>query len=295
MISESNLNRYRLFCAVAECESISRAAEINYISQPAISKAITRMEESLNTTLFIRNHRGVTLTEEGRILYEQLKTAFDIIKAGEEKLYRINELGIGHLKLGTSGVLCRHMLIPYLKDYIKNNPHVKISIEVQSSSKIHKILADGRIDVALMVKPDNTNGLCFFSLGEIEDIFTATPKYIENLSSKNQKDFFEEANIMLLDGENISRMHIDRYFRENGISPRHILEVSGMDMLIEFAKIGMGAACVIKQFVEEELDKNVLRQIMLDVPVNKREVGFAYMKNAGLTMAMKNFKEVFDG
>ena len=56
MISESNLNCYRLFCAVAECESISRAAEMNYISQPAISKAITKMEESLGTQLFIRNH-----------------------------------------------------------------------------------------------------------------------------------------------------------------------------------------------------------------------------------------------
>ena len=71
MISESNLNRYRLFCAVAECESISRAAEINYISQPAISKAITKMEESLGTQLFVRNHRGVTLTDEGKAKSER--------------------------------------------------------------------------------------------------------------------------------------------------------------------------------------------------------------------------------
>ena len=105
MISESNLNRYRLFCAVAECESISRAAEMNYISQPAISKAIAKMEESLGTQLFIRNHRGVTLTEEGKIMYEQLKSAFDIIKTGEDTIRRINELGIGRLRLGTSSIL----------------------------------------------------------------------------------------------------------------------------------------------------------------------------------------------
>ncbi|MGN0675214.1 MAG: LysR family transcriptional regulator, partial [Oscillospiraceae bacterium] len=93
MISESNLNRYRLFCAVAECESISRAAEMNYISQPAISKAITKMEESLGTQLFIRNHRGVSLTEEGKIMYDQLKAAFELIKNGEDTIRRINELG----------------------------------------------------------------------------------------------------------------------------------------------------------------------------------------------------------
>ena len=149
MISESNLNRYRLFCAVAECESISRAAEMNYISQPAISKAITKMEESLGTQLFVRNHRGVTLTDEGKLLYEQLKIAFDIIKDGEDKLRRINELGIGRLRLGASAVLCKHMLLPYLKKFIADNPHVKITVECQSSSKLIRLLADGRIDVAL--------------------------------------------------------------------------------------------------------------------------------------------------
>ena len=267
MISESNLNRYRLFCAVAECESISRAAEINYISQPAISKAITKMEESLGTQLFVRNHRGVTLTDEGRLLYEQLKTAFDIIHEGEDKLRRINELGIGRLRLGASAILCKHMLLPYLKGYIEENPHVKITVDCQSSSKLIKQLADGRIDIALMVKPENLSDIGFYSLGEIEDVF---------------------------DGENASRMHVDRYFAENGIVPEHILEVSGMDMLIEFVKTGIGAACVIKSFVEKELEEGSLVEIPLTVPINKREVGFAYMKNAKPAPAVERFMNFYE-
>ncbi|MGN0553376.1 MAG: LysR family transcriptional regulator, partial [Oscillospiraceae bacterium] len=217
MISESNLNRYRLFCAVAECESISKAAELNYISQPAISKAITKMEESLGTVLFNRNHRGVTLTDEGKIFYDELKAAFDIIKAGEDKLRTINDLGIGRLRLGASSVLCKAMLLPYLKGFIVENPHIKITIECQSSSRIHKMLMDGIIDVGLMVKPDNMTELSFCSLGEIEDIFIATPSYLENLALRNESDIFENANIMLLDSENVSRQHIDKFFKENEI------------------------------------------------------------------------------
>lgn len=294
MISESNLNRYRLFCAVAECESISRAAEMNYISQPAISKAITKMEESLGTQLFVRNHRGVTLTDEGKLLYEQLKVAFDIIKDGEDKLRRINELGIGRLRLGASAVLCKHMLLPYLKKFIADNPHVKITVECQSSSKLIRLLADGRIDVALTVKPDNLSDISFYSLGEIEDVFVSTSQYIENLHIRGDSTVFEEANIMLLDGANVSRMHVDRYFKENNIVPEHILEVSGMDMLIEFVKTGIGVACVIKQFVEQELSGGSLTEIPLSVPMNKREVGFAYMKNAKLTSAMERFKNFYE-
>ncbi len=289
MISESNLNRYRLFCAVAECESISRAAEMNYISQPAISKAINKMEESLGTILFVRNHRGVTLTDEGKVLYEQLRAAFEIIKDGEEKLRRMNELGVGRLRLGTSSILCKHMLLPYLQGFVRENPHIKITVDCQSSSKIYRQLAEDKVDIGLIVRPENPSDIEFFSLGEIEDVFIATPDYMENFRLRDNGDIFEEANIMLLDGANASRMHVDRYFKENNIVPEHILEVSGMDMLIEFARTGIGVACVIKRFVQKELDSGEFVEIPLSVPINKREVGFAYMKHARLTSAMEKF------
>jgi DNA-binding transcriptional LysR family regulator len=293
MVSEVNLNRYRIFCAVAECESISRAAEMLYISQPAISKSVTKLEENLNTVLFERNHRGVTLTYEGKILYEQIKTAFEVISSGEEKLQRINDLGIGRLRLGASTVLCRYMLLPYLKGYIDSNPHVKITIECQSSFHIQKLLEDGTIDIALMVKPENMSGIVFYSLGEIEDIFTATQAYLDNLQLRENKSLFEAANIMLLDGSNVTRQHIDRFFRENSIEPAHILEVTGMDMLIEFAKIGLGVACVIKQFVSEELENGNLVEIPINASIKKREVGFAFMEKTRLTSPMSKFIECF--
>lgn len=289
MISESNLNRYRLFCAVAECESISKAAELNYISQPAISKAITKMEESLGTVLFNRNHRGVTLTDEGKVFYDELKSAFDIIKTGEDKLRSINELGIGRLRLGASSVLCKAMLLPYLKGFINENPHIKITIECQSSSRIHKMLMDGVIDVGLMVKPDNMTELSFISLGEIEDIFAATPNYLDNLALRNESDIFENANIMLLDSENVSRHHVDKFFKENNIEPKHILEVSNMDMLIEFTKIGMGVSCVVKQFVEKEIECGELREIPLNSKINTREVGLAFIKTSRLNATTQKF------
>lgn len=295
MISESNLNRYRLFCAVAECESISKAAELNYISQPAISKAITKMEESLGTVLFNRNHRGVTLTDEGKVFYDELKSAFDIIKAGEDKLRSINELGIGRLRLGASSVLCKAMLLPYLKGFINENPHIKITIECQSSSRIHKMLMDGVIDVGLMVKPDNMTEISFISLGEIEDIFAATPNYLDNLALRNESDIFENANIMLLDSENVSRQHVDKFFKENNIEPKHILEVSNMDMLIEFAKIGMGVSCVVKQFVEKEIECGELREIPLNSKINTREVGLAFIKTSRLNATMQKFIDYVNG
>ena len=92
---------------------------------------------------------------------------------------------------------------------------------------------------------------------------------------KNDK-VFDYANIMLLDKDNVSRKHINNYYAKNNIIPFHILEVNEMDMLIEFAKMGIGISCVVKQFVEDELKSGVLIEIDLSNPVPSREIGFLY-------------------
>ena len=132
---EANLNLYYIFYTVANCKNISAAAKELYISQPAISKAISKLESNLETVLFLRNSRGVTLTEEGEYLYEQIKTAFICIQNGEERIKKMNELGVGHLTIGVSTTLCKFLLLPSLSKFKKENPHIKIKIMCQTSSE----------------------------------------------------------------------------------------------------------------------------------------------------------------
>ena len=189
----------------------------------------------------------------------------------------MKELGVGHLKIGVSSTLCKYILLPYLNRFLKAYPHIKITIESQSTIHTLKQLEKGTLDIGLVAKPANQKLYKFLPVDEIEDIFVATKDYLDNLRLREMdEDIFATANIMLLDEENISRIYINNYFKENNLTPKHILEVSSMDLLIEFAKTGLGVACVIKEFVHEELKKGQLLQIPLKKPVNKREVGFCY-------------------
>ena len=97
-----NLSSYRIFYTVANTGNISKAAKELYISQPAISKSIQKLEESVGCKLFSRSSRGVVLTDEGKLLYEHVSEAFETLTMGEEKLKRSIELGVGHLKIGVS-------------------------------------------------------------------------------------------------------------------------------------------------------------------------------------------------
>ena len=95
---------------------------------------------------------------------------------------------------------------------------------------------------------------------------------------------------MLLDRNNITRRYIDDYMALNHIEVNNLLEVTTMDLLIEFAKIGLGIACVIKELVQKELDSGMLVEIPLDIPIHRRTIGFAYHP-ANQAMALKTFLE----
>lgn len=275
-----NLNHYKVFYTVAKCKNISKAADALFISQPAISKTLSKLEESLDCHLFHRTSRGVTLTQEGELLYERIREAFQIIDSGEEELKHINELGIGQIRIGVSTTLCKYILLPYLQSFVQEHPHIKITISCQSSLHTMELLENGLIDIGLIGIPRQNSSIVYSEIRQIQDTFVTTQTYLDNLSirEQNQKDLFLSANLMLLDQENITRQYINDYFYRNQIRTNQILEVSTMDLLIEFAKIGLGVACVIREFVENELNDGSLIEIPLTQSIEPRSVGFAYSK-----------------
>lgn len=273
MVSFENLSRYKIFLAVAECKSISKAAAQLFISQPAVSITIKKLEENLHTTLFIRRSKGVALTENGRKLYENAKRAFRILLDTEDRLK--SPQNTGYLRIAASNVLCKHFLMPYLKAFTGLYPNTDVSITCTSSTAACSMVEQCNIDLALVAKPDNLGTAIFHSLGVIEYIFICTPAYRDKLNCNNDK-IFEHGNIILLDKDNVSRRHLNRYYAQNKITPMHILEVNEMDLLIEFAKMGIGVSCVVKKFVEQELNTGSLIEIELSKPISPREIGFLY-------------------
>ena len=284
-----NLSSYRIFYTVANTGNISKAAKELYISQPAISKSIQKLEESVGCKLFSRSSRGVVLTDEGKLLYEHVSEAFETLTMGEEKLKRSIELGVGHLKIGVSSTLCKYLLLPYLKEFIRQNPHISISISCQSTNDTLKLLEDNKIDIGLIGKPENLKNIHFDFLEEIEDIFVAAKDYLRNLKARGiQKDhILQSSTLMLLDKNNMTRQYIDDYLQENQIIIKDSIDISDMDLLIDFARIGVGV--VIKNFVREDLENGTLVEIPLGFPIHKREVGFAYKTTTKPSKSLAEF------
>lgn len=298
---ETNLNLYHIFYITAKVGNISLAAKELYISQPAVSKSISKLEETLSTTLFYRSSRGVSLTAEGRLLYEQLGNAFTAISYGEEQIRKINRLGIGQITIGVSTTLCKYVLLPYLQRFIRENPHIRASIACQPTAETIQNLQNGSLDIGLIGEIRNMKELDFYPVMEIQDVFVTTKQYLKNLSTRldmtpeklyenNNASIWSEGTFLMLNGENISRQYIDAYLKQEEIILSQSLEVSTMDLLIEFAKIDMGIACVIENFIEKELTDNTLIKLPLLTQIPKRKIGFAIKKATDPTAPIRKFQ-----
>lgn len=301
-MENQNLNLYYIFYITAGCGNISLAAKELFISQPAISKAISKLESNLGCVLFTRNSRGVKLTLEGELLYKQLDTAFHAISLGEETLKRNGELGVGELSIGVSSTLCKYVLLPYLKDFVRKNPYVKVSISCQSTNETIEALENGTLDIGIVGETDRMEQLDFIPLTDIQDTFVTTKEYMELLckkadisypiQGKDANKLLSNATLLLLDQNNITRQYIDKYMILQDITAEQQLEVTSMELLIEFAKIGLGVACVIENFVKEELANESLIPFPLKSPIPTRNIGIAMKNKMTPTVSMQKFIEV---
>ena len=284
---ENNLNLYYIFYTVALHKNISGAAKELYISQPAISKAISKLEQSLDVILFHRSSRGVTLTMEGELLFTQVQTAFSAIRHGEEQLKKVNELGISQISIGVSITLCKYVLLPYLQQFVKDNPHIKVTITCHPTMETLRDIDNSVTDIGVVGIPSLPNGLTYIPFREIQDTFVTTDRYLENLKIRvgnDRKAILNNATFMMLNKENISRKYVDMYLSSHQITMDNIIEINTMDLLIELAKIDLGIACVIKDFVKDELDDHSLTEVSLGRAIPKRKQG------NGLCKVLRNGK-----
>ena len=118
-----------------------------------------------------------------------------------------------------------------------------------------------------------------------------TDSSLPNHSNITTTDILENSNLMVLEEANVTRTHVDDYLRSQGIHCSQVLEINNMDLLIDFAAIGMGVASVVREFAHEQLSSGGITELPLDTPIPSRSVGFAYSGVKNQSTAMKKFME----
>lgn len=285
---EINFEYYKVFYYVAKYEKISEAAEKLFISQPAITQTIKKLEEALNMQLFYRNREGVTLTEEGKNIYEYIKDSIAILENVEKRSKQYENLEIGSIKIRTGNNVAKDLLNEPLIEFVKKYPNIKIDISNGAPDDSMKKLSQGDIDLVLLNLPyDNCySNIIIEECMKKEYIFVMSPEYQRknNVQIDKLKDL-KKYQLIFPRKTSTSRNVYDFIMGDDKEIETNY-ELTSETMKIMLAKNDCGITFVDRKLVENELVEGSLVEIKLDKKFEASE-GFAMLQPSIANYAVK--------
>lgn len=287
-----NFELYKIFYYTVTNGSFSKAAEKLFITQSAVSQAVKNLETKLGVVLFFRKTRNLKLTPEGELLYTHIKQAFNFIKTGERKLTETQNLDSGEIRIGASDTVCKYYLLSYLENFHRLYPKVKIQFINRTSPKILDNLKDGSIDFGIVTLPLNDKNVNVHQLTTVTDIFVAAPKYTELKDRKIKLAELADYPLLLLEKASSTRRNFDTLLQEKKINLVPEIELESVDLLVEFARIGMGVAHVLKESALTAIENGELFELEMAEKPPQRQLGLVIMRQVPLSKAAEVFVDL---
>lgn len=287
-----NLEWYRIFWITAKHGNLTKAAQELHITQPSVSYAIKQMEETLAIKLFHRLSKGVELTEEGRALLKFVEQSFSLLDAGRKHVLDLKHLKEGEIRIGASDSLIKHLLLPKLNKFHKSYPDIRIRLSHGKTPDITKRLKEGQIDCAIVHMPVEDPQLEIKILAKLEECFVVGRAF-QNITHRGlSAKELAELPLLLLSPGSSTRIFVEQWFAAHGISVKPDIELGSIDLLVEFAKQGYGAAFITRSFVEKELKQGELFELSLNEPIQPRGIGYAVRRGMTLSLAADRFTQM---
>ncbi|MBR3678904.1 MAG: LysR family transcriptional regulator [Oscillospiraceae bacterium] len=285
-----SLDYYRTFSVVYESRSFSEAARRLYVTQSAISQSVKQLEFLLDVKLFVRGKRSVIPTAEANALYSAIIPAIETIGEAEEKITRLRLLQEGSLCICAADTVAKYYLLPYLKRWNELYPNVRLTVVNRTSTEAFSLLSAGKIDIAFVNSPVTEEKFSRKTCLHLHDVFIGGSAY-KALSGKTitRKQLIEYPLIMLETLSN-SRRAVDAEFFSDGIILKPEIELGAHELLIDFARIGLGISCVTREFSDI---RGELFEIQLDQPLPERTLELCWLENEQASSAKKKFIEMF--
>jgi len=289
----TNLEYYKVFYYVAQCGSITAAADQLMISQPAVSQSLKQLESSLGTRLFVRIAKGVRLTQEGELLFAYVKTGYEQIELGEQMLHKMLNLDMGEIRIGASDMTLQFFLLPFLEKFHELYPKVKVIVTNAPTPETLKYLQAGKIDFGVVSTPFAMHtGLETFHVKEIEDVFVAGRKFIQYKNKTLDLQELEHLPLISLEKNTSTRSYMDTFLEKSGVVIHPEFELATSDMIVQFALRNLGIGSVMREFAQEHIESGKLFELRFNKIIPKRQFCVITDGRSTLTTAAKTLMEL---
>lgn len=268
----------KVFKVVAFYGSISRAAKELCVTQSSVTKAIKKLEFQLNTTLFVREKKGVTLTDKGKDLYRYILDSINILDGTFSHVKKINELDVGRIRIGAGDSVTKSILKDSIIEYKKLHPGISVELHNSSSEQLYNDLRYGRLDVIFVnstVIINDSKYKCF-RLKDIEDCFFTNPILYEKMKNITNIKNILSSSLIVQNEKCDTRIFLNSICLKNNIQLKPTIEVERHGLIVEFVKEGLGIGFATKQYIQRFLDSGELKELKVNFDIQKRYINCVY-------------------
>ncbi len=282
------LESLKVFCDLCEGKSFTKAAQLNVVTQSAVSQAISMLERHFKSRLVERSKRNFRVTDEGQVLYDSAKRMLQLQDLLVSKIQELKGVVSGNFQLASVYSIGLYDLPPYLKHFLKQHPNVNVHVVYRRANQVYEDVLGNVADLGLVAFPARDSRLEIVPFRNDRLVLGCPPQH----PLAKQKT----VKIKSLDGEKMigfepdipTRKAVDKILRDQGVTVEYVMQFDNIETVKRAVEVGSGVAILPEETVRQEVANQTLSAVRLEGHYS-RPLAIIYRKGKTLSSAMKQF------
>lgn len=280
---------FKVFCDLADSTSFSKAAEVNGITQSAVSQQIRAIEQRFHVRLIERGRKNFSLTPEGRAFLEASREILGTLEGLGSRIHKLQNVVAGELRIATIFSIGLHELPPYLKTYRQAHPDVEVRVEYRRSAEVYSAVLEGRDDLGLVAYPAPRRGVRAITFWQDKLVVICAPSHALARNKRLPLSALQGEKFIAFEPDLPTRREIDRRLRSAGVRVKLALEFDNIETVKRAVEIENAISIVPVTAVRSEVESGALVAVEIDAPDMWRPLGVLTRNSARISPALREF------
>jgi DNA-binding transcriptional LysR family regulator len=283
------IDSLKVFCDLAETESFTKAAQINNVTQSAVSQQISALERAFKSLLIERSKKKFRLTREGQVLYDYSKQIIQTYESLHSRLQELKDIISGTIRVATIYSIGLHDLPPYIKRFMKSYPTVNIHVEYRRANQVYEDVLSNVVDLGLVAYPVRDSKLEIVPLRKEPLVLIAHPQHPFAKQKSIKLKALSGQKVISFEPDIPTRKALDKILKEHDVEVNHVMEFDNVETVKRAVEIDAGISIVPQGTVTQEIAKQTLIAVNIEDGEFYRPLAAIFKKNKVLSPAMKQF------
>jgi DNA-binding transcriptional LysR family regulator len=287
-----NIETIRIFCDVVQCQSFSRGAKINEVSQSAATQSVRRVEEHFGVQLVDRSKRPFVLTPEGQACYEGFRELLELYNSVETRVRSLRSEISGLVRVAAIYSVGLHDMSRCMQEFMRRYPKAKVRLEYLRPNKVYDAVLSGEVDLGIVSYPAPTPELGVIPLRSELMVIVCPPDHPLTRLQAVTAEHLQGIDFIAFDRDLSIRKEIDRYLRHRSIDIHITMEFDNIETIKQAVEIGAGISILPEPTVIEDVQRGRLGSVRLISPELHRPLGVIHRQRRVFSPTAAKFVEL---